>query len=93
MNYKDINLILFFNNSIIFFIINIYSNEQQSALKYLKVIEANLNNVLIITEDFNIRNNDWDPLYPHHSIYSEILMEIVDSFNLSLSISIIQFST
>ena len=58
MNHKDINLILFFNNSIICFIINIYSDEQQSALKYLKVIKTNLNNVLIVTEDFNIRDND-----------------------------------
>ena len=58
MNHKDINLILFFNNSIICFIINIYSDKQQSALKYLKVIETNLNNILIVTEDFYIRNND-----------------------------------
>ena len=58
MNHKDINLILFFNNSIICFIINIYSDKQQSALKYLKVIKTNLNNVLIVTEDFNIRDND-----------------------------------
>ena len=58
INHKDINLILFFNNSIICFIINIYSDEQQSALKYLKVIKTNLNNVLIVTEDFNIRDND-----------------------------------
>ena len=54
MNYRNINLI-FFNNDIICFIVNIYSNEQQTALKYIK---ANLNNVLIITRNFNIRDND-----------------------------------
>ena len=56
MNHRDINLISFFNNSIICFIINIYSDEQQLALKYLKDIEVNLNNVLIMIGDFNIRN-------------------------------------
>ena len=58
MNYRDINLISFFNNDIICFIIKIYSDEQQTALKYLKNIETNLNNILIITRDFNIRNNN-----------------------------------
>ena len=49
MNYRDINLIYFFNNSIICFIINIYSDDQQNALKYLKDIEVSLSNVHIIT--------------------------------------------
>ena len=58
MNYRDINLISFFNNDIICFIIKIYSDEQQTSLKYIKNIETNLNNILIITRDFNIRNNN-----------------------------------
>ena len=58
MNYRDINLISFFNNDIICFIIKIYSDEQQTALKYLKNIEGNLNNVLIFTKDFNIKNKE-----------------------------------
>jgi len=58
MNYRDTNLTPFFNNSIICFIINIYSNKQQLALKYLKDIEVNLNNVLIMMGNFNIRNID-----------------------------------
>ena len=40
------------------FLINIYSDDQQSALKYLKDTEGNLNNISIITEDFNIRDNN-----------------------------------
>ena len=40
------------------FVINVYSDDQQSVLKYLKNIEINLNNILIITGDFNIRDND-----------------------------------
>jgi len=57
MNYRDINLISFF---IICFIINIYSNDQQNVLKYLKNIEVNLSNIFIITGDLNIKNNGWN---------------------------------
>ena len=93
INYRDINLITFFNWDIICFIINIYSDDQQTALKYLKNIEINLNNVLIITEDFNIKDNDWDLLYPHYSTYADTLREIADLIDLKLSISINQVST
>ena len=37
--------------------INMYSDLSQSALKYLKNTEANINNVLIMTGDFNIRDS------------------------------------
>ena len=50
-------------------IINIYSYDQKTALKYLKDTEINLNNVLIITGDFNTRENNYDPLYPHYSTH------------------------
>ena len=46
-----------------------------------------------MTDDFNIRNSNWDPLYPHYSIYSDILREVADSLNLNLSISINPVST
>jgi len=55
------------------------------ALKYLKDIEVNIDNVLIMTEDFNIRDSLWDPSFPHHSSISDDLMIIADSFNLTLS--------
>ena len=45
--------------------------------------------ILIMTEDFNIRDNNWDLLYPHHLSYTDILWEVVDNFSLELSISII----
>ena len=93
INHRDINLISFFNSSIIYLTINIYSDDQQAALKYLKNIDINLNNVLIITEDLNIRDNNWDLVYLHHSIYANIFREITDSFSLELSMPIIQVLT
>jgi len=66
---------------------NIYSDFSQSALKYLKNTKVNILNLLVMTGDLNIRDNLWDPLYPHHSSLSDDLFIIADCFNLSLSIS------
>jgi len=39
------------------FLINIYSDDHQFIFKYFKDTEVNLNNILIMTENFNIRDN------------------------------------
>ena len=64
---------------------NIYSDSSYTTLKYLKNIKVNIQNLLIMTEDFNIHNNLWDSLFPHHSSISDNLFIIVDLFNLELS--------
>ena len=64
---------------------NIYSDAFQSTLKYLKDTEVNINNLILMTDDFNIRDSLWDPLFPHHSSISDDLFILVDSFNLDLS--------
>jgi len=56
-NYRDISLVSFFNNNKVFFLINIYSDLLQSALKYLKDTEVNIYNVLVMMGDFNIRDS------------------------------------
>ena len=38
-----------------------------------------------MTRNFNIRDNIWDSLFPHHSIYSDTLTEIANSLNICLS--------
>ena len=65
--------------------INVYSDDNHSALKYFKNTEANIHNVLIMAGDFNIKDSDWDPSYYFHSSYSDSLVEIVNSFDLTLS--------
>jgi len=71
-NYKNI----FFNNRSIFFMIKIYSDDNQSALKYFKDTEADIYNILIIVRNFNIRNSDWNPLYPFHFSYNNSLSKL-----------------
>ena len=60
----------------------------QSALKYLKNTEANINNALIMTGYFNIKDSLWDPNYPHHSIHSDSLIDFADAMNLDLTFPI-----
>jgi len=84
INHCDILLALFFNNNTIFWIMNAYSDSSYSALRYLKNTEVNISNLLIMTRDFNIRDNIWDLSFPHHSTFSDDLMTIADSFNLEL---------
>jgi len=54
---------------------------------------VNLNNILIMTRGFNIRDNNWNLLYLHYLTYADTLREIADSFNLELSLSINKVST
>ena len=65
--------------------INIYSNNHQLALKYLKDNKVNFYNVLVMASDSNVKYRDWDSLYPFYSTYSNVLFDIMDSFDLKLS--------
>jgi len=64
---------------------NVYSDSSHTALKYLKDAEVNMNNIVLMTSDFNIRDSLWDLSFPFHSSLSDDLIIIVDSFNLALS--------
>ena len=67
---------------------NVYSDYFHSALKYLKNTKVNINNLLIITGNFNIRDQSWDSSFPYHLSISNDLFVIADLFNLDLLISI-----
>ena len=86
-NHRDISLVLFFNNNNTFFLMNIYSDSSQLALKYLKDTKANIYNILVMTGNFNIGDNLWNSYYLHHFIHSDLLFDIADFFFLGLSIS------
>ena len=84
-NHRDISLVSFLNNGVCHYILNVYSNSSHSASKYLKDTEANLNNILLMMGDFNIRDSLWDPPFPFHSSISNDLIMIADSYDLALS--------
>ena len=84
-SHRDISLISFSNNNICYYIMNIYSDSSNTALKYLKDTEANIDNVVLMTGDFNIRDSLQDSSFPFHLSLSDDLIMIADSFNLALS--------
>jgi len=57
INHRDIILISFFNNNVCYYIMNVYSDSSHSALKYLQDTEVNIDNILLMTGDFNIRDS------------------------------------
>jgi len=62
-------------------------------LKYLKDTEANIHNVLIMADNFNIRDSNWNSIFPFHSVHSNLLTDIVESMDLCLSKSTNQVPT
>jgi len=82
--HRDISIVFLFINNSTFFLINIYSDSSHSALKYLKDTGVDITNVLVMADDFNIRNSFWNLMYSLHS-YSDLLLNITDSLSLGLS--------
>ena len=64
---------------------NVYSDSLHSALKYFKNTEINIDNILLMTGDFNIRDSLWDLSFSHYSSISDDLIIIANLFNLTLS--------
>jgi len=85
IQYRDISCVSFFNHRSIYFLINISSNLSQAALNYRKNTEVEIDNILILTGDFNIRDHIWDPNFPYYSHHRETLFEIMDSLQLEIS--------
>jgi len=84
-NYQNISCDFFVNCSLVYFLINVYLDSLQLALKCLKDTEVDINNVLIMTSDFNIRDCSWDSNFRFHSIHKDILLDIADFFHLEMS--------
>ena len=93
INHKNILLASFLNDNNIFWIMNVYSDSFHFILKYLKDIEVNILNLLIMSSNFNIRDSIWNPSFPHHSTISDNLMIIAYLFNLDLLIPTNQVPT
>jgi len=81
INHHNINVLAFHNDQDTNYIINIYSDSNQTALQALQQNMTNMDNTIILTEDFNIRDSNWD----HHSFHTDNLITITDSLGLELS--------
>jgi len=54
INHKDINLVFLLINNRCSYILNVYSDNSQTATSFLQDHELNIKNILIMTGDFNI---------------------------------------
>jgi len=65
-----------------FKLLNFILNHRNINLIYFKNTEINIHNILIMIEDFNIRDNNWNLFYSHHLVYNDVLLEVANFFNL-----------
>jgi len=56
------------------------------ALQVLQQNITNMDNTIILTGDFNIRDSNWNPNFRHHSSYTDDLITITDSLSLEMSL-------
>ena len=61
------------------------SKTKKNKKKYLKDTEVNISNVLIMTENFNIRDSFWNLNFSYHSSHKNTVFKITNSFGLELS--------
>jgi len=85
INHWDINIISLTINNSPSLLLNVYSDKSQTAITHLRDHEINVDRILVMAGNFNIRDGDWDPSFPHHSIHTSDLLIIADLFDLDLS--------
>ena len=85
VNHCNINVLFFYNEQDVNFMINVYSDSNQTTLQFLNQNIVNLNNTIIMTGNFNIRDSDWDPNFHHHSIHTNNFFILADSLGLEFS--------
>ena len=61
VNHRNILLLSFFNRGECHFLMNIYSDDRHSAVKFILDQIIDIPNLLYMGGDFNIRDAEWDP--------------------------------
>jgi len=72
-----------------------YSDKYQTTLTYLRDTKFNINNTLIWTRNFNIRDSNWYPTFLYHFTHTDTdtINEIVNNLNLEMSTPTLQILT
>ena len=66
VDHHDILLLSFFNRGECHFLMNVYSDDRHSAVKFMLDQIIDIPNLLYMGGDFNIRDADWDPSVSSH---------------------------
>ena len=93
VDYRDIQLLFFFNRGRCQFIINVYSGDIHTAVDFLSNKALNISNLLYIGEDFNIRDAEWNSSISSHPAAGQILIDLAEPYSLVCSIPVLSVPT
>ena len=93
VNYKNIQLLSFFNRGRCQFFMNVYSDDLHTAVNFLSREALNIPNLLYIGKDFNIRNAEWNSSVSLHPAAGQSLRDLADSYSLVRSLPVFSVPT
>ena len=93
VDYRNIQLLSFFNRSRCQFIINVYSDDLHTAVDILTREALNIPNLLYMGRDFNIRDTEWDLSVSLHLAANQSLRDLADFCSLMHSLPVLSVST
>ena len=82
VNYRDIQILSFFNRGRCQFFMNVYLDDLHTAVNFLTREALNIPNLLYMDRDFNIRDAEWDPSVSFHHAAGQSLRNLAESYSL-----------
>ena len=76
VDHCDILLLSFFNRRECHFLMNVYSDDRHSAVKFMLDQIIDIPNLLYMGGDFNIRDAEWDPSVSSHPAAGQTFMTV-----------------
>ena len=93
IDYRDIQLLSFFNRGRCQFLINVYSDNLHTAVNFLSREALNIPNLLYIGRDFNTRDVEQDSSVSLHPAAGQSLRDLADSYSLVRSLPALHVPT
>jgi len=93
VNYRDIQLLSFFNRGRCQFFMNVYSDDLHTAVNFLIREALNIPNLLYMGRNFNIRDAEWDPSVSLHHAAGQSLKDLAESYSFVHSLLVLSVPT
>ena len=93
VDYRDIQLLSFFNRGRCQFFMNVYSDNLHTTVNVLTREALNIPNLLYMGRNFNIRDTEWDPSVSLHPAAGQSLRNLAESYSLVCSLPALSVPT
>ena len=93
VDYRNIQLLSFFNRGRCQFLINVYLDNLYTAMDFLFNKALNISNLLYIGENLNIRDAEQNLSISSHPTAGQILIDLAKSYSLVYSIPVLSVPT